>query len=301
MRRHRTIAMAGVMALALAACGGLRDDGTGGGGGGSSGTTGGSGATGGEPIEHPTGAHEVVLRWEYRDGFVPYEYLLKRLPSWTLYGDGRLIVEGPTIEIYPAPALPNVLVRHLSEDGVQAILRAAEDAGLMDGDASYDYRCITDAPTTVFTTDAGGTTSVVSAYALGDGTEGNCPDVDVEARRALADFRDRLGDLGWLPEGSVGEEEPYVADEVRIYVMPYQGQPDLPQEPVAWPLETPLDRLGKPVEGGFQDMRCGVVSGDDLETLLPLMQAANDLTPWTSEGREYRLILRPLLPDEHGC
>ncbi|HEU4356010.1 MAG TPA: hypothetical protein VFT27_10515 [Actinomycetota bacterium] len=300
MRRLPTIAMVGALALAVVACGRLNEDGTGGGSG-TTGGTGGSGSTGAEPIEHPTGADEVVLRWEYRDGFVPYEYLLKRLPSWTLTGDGRVIVEGPMIEIYPSPALPNVQVRQVSEDGVQAILRAAQDAGLMDGDASYDYRCITDAPTTVFTTTAGGSTSVVSAYALGDAAGGNCPDVDVDARWTLAAFRDRLGDLSWLPEGSVGEEEPYVADAVRIYVMPYQGQPDLPQEPVAWPLEEPLDRFGKPVEGGLEDTRCGVVSGSDLETLAPLMQGANDLTPWTSDGQEYRLILRPLLPDEHGC
>jgi hypothetical protein len=295
MRRLPTIVVTGV--LALAACGGLNDDGTTG----TTGGTGGTGATGPEPIEHPTGADEVVLRWEYRDGFVPYEYLLKRLPSWTLYGDGRLIVEGPMIEIYPSPALPNVLVRRLSEEGVQAILAAAEDAGLLDGDASYDYRCITDAPTTVFTANAGGSTSVVSAYALGDGNEANCPDVDVEARKTLAGFRDRLGDLSWLPDGSVGAEEAFDADEVRIYVLPYQGQPDLPQEPVAWPLETPLDRFGKPVEGGFEDTRCGVVGGADLEVLLPLLQDANDLTPWTSDGTDYRLVVRPLLPDEHDC
>ncbi|HEX5949790.1 MAG TPA: hypothetical protein VFZ96_02215 [Actinomycetota bacterium] len=295
MRRLPTIAVAGVLALALAGCGGLNDEGPADGGGD------GTGATGPAPIEHPIGADEVVLRWEYRDGFVPYEYLLKRLPSWTLYGDGRLIVEGPTIEIYPSPALPNVLVRHLSEDGVQAILGAAEDAGLLDGDASYDYRCITDAPTTVFTTNAGGSTSAVSAYALGDGAEGNCPDVDVEARRTLASFRDRLGDLSWLPEDSVGGEEPYVADEVRVYVLPYEGQPDLPQEPVTWPLERSLDRFGEPVEGGFEDTRCGVVRGADLGALLPLLQDANDLTPWTSDGTEHRLVVRPLLPDEHGC
>ncbi|HET9724346.1 MAG TPA: hypothetical protein VFR44_10980 [Actinomycetota bacterium] len=300
MRRLLTIAMVGALALAVAACGGLNDDGAGGGSG-TTGETGGGGSTGGEPIEHPTGADEVVLRWEYRDGFVPYEYLLKRLPSWTLYGDGRVVVEGPMIEIYPSPALPNVQVRQLSEDGVRAILRAAEDAGLMAGDASYDYRCITDAPTTVFTTDAGGSTSVVSAYALGDAAGGTCPDVDVEARRTLMEFRDRLGDLSWLPDGSVGEEEPYVAEEVRIYVLPYLGQPDLPQEPVAWPLGKPLHRFGEPLQSGLEDTRCGVVSGSDLETLLPLMQGANDLTPWTSEGREYRLIARPLLPDEHGC
>ena len=287
MTRIRTIAMTSVLSLVLAACGGLSDDGNGTGGGGE--------------IDHPTGANELVLRWEYQGGFVPWEYTLKRAPGWSLFGDGRIIVEGPMIEIYPGPALPNLLVTRLSEDGVQAILRAAKAAGLMDGDASYPYRCITDAATTVFTTNAGGSTSVVSAYALGDAMGGSCPDVDVEARQALLEFQSKLGDLSWLPEGSIGAEEPFTADEVRIHVLPYQGEPDLPQRPVDWPLETALDTFGETVQGGLAEARCGVVSGTDLDALWPLMQGANDLTPWASGGKEYRLILRPLLPDEHGC
>ena len=287
MTRIRTIAMTSVLSLVLAACGGLSDDGNGTGGGGE--------------IDHPTGANELVLRWEYQGGFVPWEYTLKRAPGWSLFGDGRIIVEGPMIEIYPGPALPNLLVTRLSEDGVQAILRAAKAAGLMDGDASYPYRCITDAATTVFTTNAEGSMSVVSAYALGDATGGSCPGVDVEARQELFDFLSKLGDLSWLPEGSVGAEEPFTADEVRIHVLPYQGEPDLPQLPVDWPLVTALDAFGEAVQGGLAEARCGVVSGADLDALWPLMQAANDLTPWVSDGKEYRLILRPLLPDEHGC
>ncbi len=151
-------------ALLVGACGRLGDDG---------GTTGSSGGDGG--IEHPTGSDQLVLRVEYQGGFVPYEYMLKRVPSWSLYGDGTVIVEGPVIEIYPGPALPNLLAFTLTEEAVQAILEAAQDAGLMDGDATYGYPCIADAADTVFTVNADGTTSVVSAYALelsdlGDGS-----------------------------------------------------------------------------------------------------------------------------------
>lgn len=289
MTRIRTIAAMGALALILAACGGLTDDGTGGGG------------SGGE-ISHPTGADRLVLRWEYRGGFVAPEYTLTRPPSWSLYGDGRLIVEGPVIEIYPGPALPNLLATRLSEDAIQAILRAAKDAGLMNGDASYPYPCVADAPDTVFTTNADGSTSVVSATALGSTDGGACPNVDIAARTDLADFLSKIGDLAsFLPNGSIGTEEPYTYSEIRIYAMPYQGQPDVPQQPVAWPLATPLDSFGDATQVGIQDARCGVVSGADLDTLLPLMQGANELTPWTSEGSRYRLVLRPLLPDEHGC
>jgi len=47
--------------------------------------------------------------------------------------------------------------------------------------------------------------------------------------------------------------------------------------------------------------RCGVVAGEDLTTLLAAAGDANALTPWTSGGTQYHLILRPLVPDEHGC
>jgi hypothetical protein len=272
-------------AFALGACGRLTDAG------------GGEGAgPAGPRIDHPTGSDELVLRVELRDGFVPFELTLTRVPSWSLYGDGRVIVEGPQIAIYPGPTLPALLVFRLTEEGVQAVLAAARDAGLMDRDASYPNPCITDLPTTVFTTTAEGRTTVVSADALGMGPSG-CPGVDDDARAELMAFWSKVLDLAsWLPEDQLGPEEPYVAAEVRIYVRPYRAEPGLAQEPIAWPLE-PLAGFGEPSEG----MRCGVVRGAELEALRPLLERANQLTPWESAGGRYGLLLRPLLPDEHGC
>jgi hypothetical protein len=289
MARMRTIPILVVVGLLTAACGGLNDEGTGSGDG--------SGSGGG--IEHPTGATDLILRIGLEDGFVPVEVNLTRLPGVSLYGDGTLVSEGPVIEIYPGPALPNLLAQRLTEEGIQAILEAAKEAGLTDGDASYPYACVTDMPTTVFTTTADGHTSVVSAYALGF-ADGSCPDVDTEARAKLTDFQAKLGDLSWLPEGSVGAQEPFAFDELRIYVSPYQGDPEMPQEAVAWPLDPALDAFGEP-DATLADTRCGTVSGTDLETLRPLAEGANQLTPWSSGGEKHRLLFRPLLPDESGC
>lgn len=285
-----TIAL--TVALTTVGCGGLNDSGDGGDG----------DATGDAGIEHPSGADELVLRWGYSGGFVPYEYDLRRIPMWSLFGDGTVVVLGPMIEIYPPPAWPGLVATRISEEGVQAILEAAKDAGLMDGDASYDYPCIADAADSVFTTNAGGGTSVVSAYALFDAQAGSCPGVDERARAALAGFQTKLGDLAsWLPEGSIGPEEPFDVTELRVYALPYEGDPELPQERVPWPLPTPLGEFGDEVAGQTEGMRCGVVDGSELDTLRPIAEGTNELTPWASEGSEYRLILRPLLPDEHGC
>jgi len=285
MNPKRIAAVLAAIALLAAACGRLNDDGPGGG-----------------EIPHPTGPNDLVVRIDVGGGFVPVEYALSALPGVSIYGDGRMIVPGPVIEIYPGPALPNLQVTHLSEEAIQAILSAARDAGLMDGDATYGYDCIADAPTTTFTVVAEGRTNVVSAYALGfDAGAGDCPGVDVEARAALATFQADLGDLRTLvPEGSIGQEEPYTAAQMRVFVLPYRGEPELPQQPVGWPLAGSLEAFGEPLDI-VEEARCGVVGGRDLADLLPAASNANQLTPWTSGGTEYRLIFRPLLPDEHGC
>jgi hypothetical protein len=272
------------VALLAAACGRLND------------------AGGGAPdeISHPTGPNDLVLRWEYTGGFVAPESILGRIPSLSLYGDGRLVTEGPQIEIYPGPALPNLRSQTISEDGIQAILAAARDAGLMDGDANYPYPCIADAPDTRFTVTAEGKTSVVSATALG-GAEGTCPGADLEARRELFDFWSKLGNWStWLPEGSVGAEEPYTARAFRIYVQPYVAtDPSLEQRPIEWPGPT-LSSVDDPVDM-LRGVRCGVVDGDALPAVIDAATKANQLTPWTSDGKDFAVVFRPLLPDESGC
>jgi hypothetical protein len=289
------VALAAVAALA-SACGRVGNDDTGSGGS--------TGATGPAGIAHPTGADQLILRMAYEGGFVPYEYTLGSTPFWSLFGDGTLIVPGPQIEIYPGPALPNLTATSVSEDGIQAILEAARDAGLMDGDANYGNQCIADAATTVFTTSADGMTSIVSAYALDVGEPaGSCGnDKDAEARAKLAAFQSKLTDLwSWLPSGSLGTERPYEPTEMRVYILPYHGDAELPQDPIEWPLEPPLDAFGEPVQDAPASTRCGVVTGEDLTTLRAAAKEANALTPWTSGDTEYHLIFRPLLPDEHAC
>ena len=57
--------------------------------------------TGEGGIGHPTGAGDVLLRISDEGGFVPVEYLLTALPSFTLYGDGTVVTQGAQTQIYP--------------------------------------------------------------------------------------------------------------------------------------------------------------------------------------------------------
>jgi hypothetical protein len=261
------------------------------------------GGSGEGRIDHPVRADQVVLRLSNEGGFVPIEYDLTQFPSFTLFGDGRIVVPGPQIAIYPGPALPAVNQRMVSEDGVQAIIRAALDAGLGNGDrdhSDFGSTLIADASTTVFTLSANGQTSRVSVYALMEIPERpeGMPDEEFAARVALNDLAQRLTALEpWLPEGSVGSEEPFVADGYRLFVGPYRPAEELPQDRTEWPLTPPLRRGGDDTAG----YDCRVVTGDDWAALAPLAREANQLTPWISAGEKFSVLFRPLLPDESGC
>lgn len=264
------------------------------------GSTGGVSGDGPQTIEHPMGATDLVVRVETSGGFLAPEATLTELPTFSLFGDGTVITQGAQIEIYPGPALPALVSTRVSEDGVQAILRAADRAGLLGADATYGLGCVADAGTTTFTVNAGGSTHTVSAYALGL-DEGSCSGEDADPRRALATFAARLGDLrSWLPAGSVGEDTPYRFSELRIYIRPYEGDPSLTEPAIDWPLPSDLGRLGAAADQ-VPETRCVVLGGDELTTLLPDLRRANQLTPWRSGRSRYSLLLRPLLPDEHSC
>ena len=261
------------------------------------------GASPSPAIAHSTAADDLVLRWGYEGGFTPPEYQLANLPAFSLYGDGTIVRPGPQIEIYPGPALPALEVVRVDEAGMQAILEAAFNAGLDSVGDLTDMGSVgvADAPETVFTMRAGGVDRSVRVYALGEagGQFPGMPDEEFEARKALLGLVDDLSSLEtWLPEGSIGAFAVYEPAGVRAYVSPYTPQADLPQEAVAWPLDQPLRGAGEDAGAGF---RCISVTGDEWAVLAPAAVQANQLSPWTSDGRRFSVSFRPLRPDETGC
>ena len=82
-------------------------------------------------IVHPTGADDVVLRLAYEGGLVPAGYAFVSTPSLLVSGDGRVFTPGIIPAIFPGPLLPAVMVRTLTEDGMQAMLGVVRDAGLL--------------------------------------------------------------------------------------------------------------------------------------------------------------------------
>ena len=263
-----------------------------------------------DPIPYPTGADDLVLRIEYSGGFVPVEYQLTQLPAASLFGDGRLVVQGPQIEIYPPPALPNLLTTKFNSEGMQTILARAEAAGLFDGDAVYDdlTSVIADAPNTVFITNAGGQSSTVSVYALGiEADPSILPPEDLEIYQGLSAFMEFLMSAPHnLPGSSIDEpERAYDIERLQVISQPLTAseRPLQPTEPepqeLDWPLNTPLSEFGDAYS--WLGTRCKAVEGGELDTLLDALAGANTQTRWLSDEQPYILFLRPLLPDEEAC
>ena len=263
--------------------------------------------SGGGPVVHPGGT-AVVVRIEHTGGLVPYEALFTNLPSFTVVGDGRVIVQGPVADIFPGPALPNVLVRRLTEDGIQSLILRVTDTGLFEESQSFSAagEFVADAPTTVLTLRADSREVVVDVYALGllmdlDEVPPNVPDSEIDAHVALTALESELVDLeSWIPEDDWADAEwqPYVPTAFRLLVSNIDDIEPLPEEgePIPWPGRTPPDEIGE--LSSVQSVRCGLVMGEEAATWYAALQGATQSSRWIHDGHEYRVIPRPLLPDE---
>lgn len=266
-------------------------------------------------IEHPTGS-EPVLVVEDVGGFVMVDMLATRLPSFVMLGDGRVITHGMQTLEFPGPALPPLMVRTLTESGMQEVLAAVEATNLFTGDLQLRgaSNVIADATDTVFTLNAGGREATVSVYGLGllDPSMGNPQGVtsgELQAHEILSRLRDSLMAIdtevsadGWETEGW----QPYEAEAFRLYVRDVTGEPadgDLPGQVRQWPTADDPAAFGEEQPGFPDGTRCGVVEGDLAQTWLAELNQANQNTTWTDgTDRRFRVQARPLLPgDEPTC
>jgi len=276
-----------VAAVPLAGCGSV---GGSGGPGASPGPTG-SGGTG--AIAHKTGATDLILRFDERGGFVAPSYFATQAPIFSLYGDGTAIFRDPTA---PAPSPEREIIRgvpyrtvRLTEAQLQALLTfALADGGLAAAADHYD-RPIADAPSAVFTIEAGSRTKTVSVNGLGIDVGGQPSPAILAQLQALANRLQHFaseapGATIWSPDryrGILGDDSfgtrinwPWATIQPQEFVQ--RTEPDAP--PFRIRTLTPADvaLLGLTgAEGGLQ----GIV------LVMPSDQT-------------FSFRLRPLLPDE---
>lgn len=264
------------------------------------------------PIEHPSGS-EPVLVVEETGGFAMVEMLATRLPTFVMLGDGRVIMQGAQTLEFPGPALPPLIERTLTEDGIQQVLEAVEETSLFTGDLRLDgaMSTIADATDTVFTLRAAGREVEVSVYGLccldpSMGAPQGVSSSELEAYQTLRTLHDALMTIDTSVTGDGWETEawqPYQAEAFRLYLRDVTDQPvdggDVPGQVRDWPTDDDPSAFGGEQAGFVDGTRCGVVEGDVAVTWLAELEAARQNTLWSDDGeRRFSVQARPLLPGE---
>ncbi|MBA3688401.1 MAG: hypothetical protein H0W81_06205 [Chloroflexi bacterium] len=263
------------------------------------------GSTG--PIAHPAG-DDLVLRVEFSGGMIR-DFFLTGFPPFTLTGDGRVIVPGAQIDLFPGAALPAVNVRKLKENGIQAVLQEVARTGLFASSREYlaAQNFTADAGNTVFTLHAEGKDVTLTVFGLGTfDTEGNYPGVSAEelaANRTLSRLFQQLGNLdAMLPASAWADANwhPYQPEALRMLVRNADADP--PDENgignalLDWPVESDPAAFGDPTSDGAQ--RCGVVSGQEAKDWFVALGGANGLSRFVRGDHRYQVTVRFQLPDE---
>jgi hypothetical protein len=253
-------------------------------------------------IEHPTGATDVVLRYEQGGGFVAPGFLITEAPWFTLYGDGTTIFRDPTTAppagIGPVARSAPFLAVRLSEEQVQSLLQFAIGAGGL-GLARDEYQLpVADAPTTTFTLQAGGLHRRVSVNGLGISV--NQPGSrDTQILLQLAALRAHLGGFASAVDG----EQPWLPDRYRGVLMENVGGDASGAVNWPWPAIEVSD-FTRDGEASSRQFPTRVMTPAEVAAL-----AVGDLEggatgfvlrrpPATPVGPPYLFGLRVLLPDE---
>lgn len=286
MVRLRTIrwAVASVL-LATAGCGAT-----------ATATVGSSATPAGSP--HPAPA-ALVLRVASVGGFVTPATNYSRIPTLSVYDDGRVITEGPIPAIYPGPALPNLLVRRISARSVDRLAARARAAGV-GRPTDFGTPGIADATSTRFTVTGADGTQTTEVYALSE-TSDQDAGLTSRQRAARARMRALLSALTDLPDTlgaqAAGTERPYRATAIVAVAQPWTASDTDRTSPTrAWP--------GAALPGralGSTSLRCSTTTGAAATRVLTVAADAHSDTPWSYRGTRWSLTLRPLLPDESSC
>ncbi len=282
MRRSRRLpatALAAFVLVAVAACG-----------------RGGSAPSSTPPpagIEHPTGATDLILRFDEGGGFVAPGFLATEAPAFSLYGDGSAIFRDPSTAL-PTPVgsvSPDVAFQtlRLTEPQVQELLTFAIGPGGLGIARSHDELPIADAPTATFTIVSGGTTKTVSVNGLGISAQAGA-DADILAR--LGTLKERLTKFG----GEVTGELPWSPDRYRGILT--EGGSNSPMA-WPWPAIAPSEFIKHDGPNDpFFPIRTMTPADVVALGISGLEGGAQGFTLKGPDRKTYDFRLRPLLPDE---
>ena len=232
-----------------------------------------------------------ILEVRLEGGLVPPETILSRMPMYTLFGDGRLVYEGPYPAIWPGPLLPALVQVDVGDEGLASVLADLNAVGLPRMVELYNYDAISqvaDGPNTVVTyfDDAG--EHVFSVYAL------RIADQKDPRVLLLADLVNRLDQLA-AQAPSTG---PFQIERLQVLAASQGAFPDHDLAVIQpWPLSMTPDEMK---ELDFAVL-CVVIAVPEEPATFRAFQDAHQLTFFEYDEVPYRFTVRPLLTGESGC
>jgi len=248
-------------------------------------------------IAHPTGAKDIVLRYDSAGGFVPPEFLAARVPFFTLYGDGRIVFVRSNAEPTGGDIGVGQPIRTavLTEEQIQSLLQfALTDGGLAAARESYMNPMIADAPTAVFTVNADNDSKTVSAMGLGIDPP---PGPDAQVLQRLNGLAERLRDFD---QGGAIASDPYQAAAYRGVITDATGVQAVPVRAWPWP-DVKATEFAFPNDPNALQQATAVLTPEQVASL-NVEGASNGITGgiWVRDEAKklYSLVIRPLLPDE---
>ncbi len=226
----------------------------------------------------------MLLRVQYVGGFAPPP--IAAVPLVSVYGDGRAIAADSPGD--GAPALTPSSLRTLDPGALARLVRAAEQARL---DESFRDRPLPDARSVVVTFRSGARAVTSSFTGLSPRPEDAA---DVADRRArAAEYVTALNDLSKLagPDG-VSAPAPYVPERVALVVRPDLGGAEATVKD--WPAREV--NLAERAAGG-----CTVLGGPQATATVKALTGEDARTLWREAKANWRVIARPLMPDQNAC
>ncbi len=253
---------------------------------------GGGGAT--STTVDPDAPERPILTITDEGGFRPVEWILNSPPRFVVTNKGRLLHQGPMVELYPGPLLPNIQVATVDDETMKQIMQYIEDVSLpaitgtsIDNDAA---QFVADATNTVFTyLDPNGVSHSYSVYALGFDTQGEKKLINAQLT-SLLELLDRTA--------STTNAGAYLPASIQVFAGTLQFPVDQQFANIKpWPLSSPFADIKEVIPG----WKCLVVEGAEAATLLNVFSEANQITTWDEAGVELQLLPRGLMPGEKGC
>ena len=242
------------------------------------------------PSAPPSGSTDSLYLRAWYSQSIPPQYTFSWLPPVTI-ADGEYLNGSVAIPaIFPGPLLIVPVSRSITLAGTDKIVAEARRLGLLGGTGDFtggkampgsklaDVEMMVDGQSYELTGFPDATIQCIKAPC--EGAPGS-----PEAFSAF--WQELLGLEAWLP-GDLGPSRQYTPQRVALMLTDVRDTSSSPPPTVVdWPLQSSL-----------ASSTCIVLSGADLQTMLPVLASATQLTVFAQDGTVKTPVARVLVPGE---